>query len=63
MKIQKQFAPMTIILETKQDLDDLLVIIHRARWEIIHPKSMLSKLSRDDADTLEKIEIFLKDLK
>jgi hypothetical protein len=63
MKIQKQFSPMTITLETKQDLDDLLVIIHRARWEILHPTSAFSKLSRDDADTLEKIEIFLRDLK
>jgi hypothetical protein len=56
MKIQKEFAPITITIETIEDLKDLKQMLYAAvratrTWSGIR-----------DVDTANKVEKFLKDL-
>jgi hypothetical protein len=58
MKIQKEFAPITITLETPQDLNDLLTMLHTAEWHYVHGNN-----DRWNQDQVEKLRLFIKDLK
>lgn len=55
MKIQKDFAPITIRIETAQDLNDLLQMMYAAiRHEL--------NWARNETTLSEKCKVFIKDL-
>jgi hypothetical protein len=70
MKIQKEFAPTTITLETKEDRNEFLCILYAAEWQWEHMDSggWLSRGSCHDGhrneyrSKAEKVRQLIKDL-
>jgi hypothetical protein len=65
MKIQKEFAPITITLETKEEREALLVMLYAAEWYEEHGTSRFSlshKTDQESLQRLEKVRKLIKDL-